>query len=222
MTDGWNRVLGMLRIFLEGYFKRFSVQTRFARWSSRHIRGAAIISKQGSPHKWQYVGPKDLYWIHYAARGMCTMEIVSTSDPNDTSWLTLRAEFIPEVEFEEQRRFLQAFAGNTAAFRAFVARDAESGLLGFAEVAVRTDFVNGCEHRPALFLEGIFVRPEHRGRGVARALCKAAAAWGLEQGCREFASDVYVDDHDSLAAHRGLGFEETERVVYFRKSLAAS
>lgn len=149
------------------------------------------------------------------------MEIVSTSDPNDPSWLALRAEFIPEVEASEQRTFLQAFARDSFAFRAFVAQDARDGLLGFAEVAVRTDFVNGCEHRPALFLEGIFVRPEHRGRGIARALCDAAGRWGLEQGCREFASDVYIDDHDSLAAHLGLGFEETERVVYFRKPLAA-
>jgi aminoglycoside 6'-N-acetyltransferase I len=148
------------------------------------------------------------------------VKIIGTSDPTDAAWLTLRAEFIPEVAPGDQRAFLQAFARDSAAFRAFVAQDPQAGLLGFAEVAVRTDFVNGCEHRPALFLEGIFVRPEHRGRGVARALCDAAARWGLEQGCREFASDVYIDDHDSLAAHRGLGFEETERVVYFRKPLA--
>ena len=148
------------------------------------------------------------------------MNIVSTSDPNDAAWLALRAEFIPEVEPDEQRAFLQAFARDSADFCAFVARDAGGGLLGFAEVAIRTDFVNGCEHRPALFLEGIYVRPEHRGRGVARALCEAAGRWGREKGCREFASDVYTDDHDSLAAHLGLGFEETERVVYFRKILA--
>jgi aminoglycoside 6'-N-acetyltransferase I len=149
------------------------------------------------------------------------LDIVSTNDPNDAAWLTLRTEFIPEAGPEEQRGFLHAFARDSAAFRAFVAQDRQAGLLGFAEVAVRTDFVNGCAHRPALFLEGIYVRPEQRGRGVARALCDAAGRWGLEQGCREFASDVYIDDHDSLAAHRGLGFEETERVVYFRKLLAA-
>jgi len=147
------------------------------------------------------------------------LKIVSTSDPGDAAWLALRAEFIPEESLEEQRRFLAAFARDSKAFRAFVAQDEQAGLLGFAEVSVRTDFVNGCEQRPALFLEGIFVRPEHRGRGVARALCEAAGRWGRQQGCREFASDVYVDDHDSLAAHRGLGFEETERVVYFRKLL---
>jgi aminoglycoside 6'-N-acetyltransferase I len=148
------------------------------------------------------------------------LDITTTSDPDDADWLTLRAEFIPEADPEEQRGFLRAFARDSAAFRAFLARDPQGGLLGFAEVAVRTDFVNGCQHRPALFLEGIFVRPEHRGRGVARSLCDAAGRWGLEQGCLEFASDVYVDDRDSLAAHRGLGFEETERVVYFRKLLA--
>jgi len=147
------------------------------------------------------------------------LDIVSTSDPNDPDWLALRSEFIPEVGVEEQRAFLRDFARDSVAFRAFVASDPQAGLMGFAEVSVRTDFVNGCQHRPALFLEGIFVRPEHRGRGVARALCDAAGRWGVEQGCREFASDVYIDDLDSLAAHRGLGFEETERVVYFSKPL---
>jgi len=149
------------------------------------------------------------------------LDITSTSDPEHAGWLTLRAEFIPEEPIEEQRRFLREFMRLSAAFRAFVASDPEAGLLGFAEVAVRTDFVNGCQSRPALFLEGIFVRPEHRGRGVARALCDAAGRWGLDQGCREFASDVYIDDERSLAAHWGLGFEETERVVYFRKPLLA-
>jgi len=147
------------------------------------------------------------------------LDITRTSDPEDAGWLTLRSEFIPEASIDEQRRFLREFMRGQAAFLAFVATDPQGGLLGFAEVAVRTDFVNGCHHRPALFLEGIFVRPEHRGRGVARALCDEAGRWGVQQGCREFASDVYIDDERSLAAHRGLGFEETERVVYFRKPL---
>lgn len=147
------------------------------------------------------------------------MQITSTADPENADWLTLRGEFIPEEPLDEQRAFLRRFVRESFAFRAFVARDAEAGLLGFAEVAVRTDFVNGCKHRPALFLEGIYTRPAHRGRGVARALCEAAGLWGIEQGCREFASDVYIDDDNSLAAHRGLGFEETERVAYFRKPL---
>lgn len=148
------------------------------------------------------------------------MNITSTNDTDDTAWLALRSEFIPEEPLEAQRAFLRQFLQEAPAFRAFVAQGSDGTLLGFAEVSVRRDFVNGCKHRPALFLEGIYTRPECRGRGVARALCEAAGRWGLGQGCREFASDVYIDDDRSLAAHRGLGFEETERVVYFRKVLS--
>ncbi|MDT8318915.1 MAG: GNAT family N-acetyltransferase [Xanthomonadales bacterium] len=153
------------------------------------------------------------------------MDIRKTRNPADPGWLELRSEFMPEATSGEHRRFLAGLACESVGFCAFIAsaEKPENGggdsLMGFVEVAVRRDFVNGCKHRPALFLEGIFVRPEHRGKGVARALCDMAGAWGAEHGCREFASDVYIDDRDSLAAHRGLGFEETERVVYFRKSL---
>jgi len=150
---------------------------------------------------------------------MTAVRIRETQDTNDIEWISLRGEFIPELGPREQRDFLRAFAANSTAFCAFVASDERNQLAGFAEVSVRSDYVNGCRYRPALYLEGIYVRPGCRGQGIARALCAAAEKWGRGQGCREFASDVYVDDDNSLAAHAGLGFEETERVVYFRKPL---
>ncbi len=51
------------------------------------------------------------------------MDIVSTSDPADRSWLTLRSEFIPEEPIEAQRAFLRDFVQASAAFRAFVASE---------------------------------------------------------------------------------------------------
>jgi aminoglycoside 6'-N-acetyltransferase I len=149
------------------------------------------------------------------------MKIRCTDEPTDRDWLHLRAEFFPEDFPGEHQQFLTSleWAGR---FTAFVANDAQGTPMGFAEVAIRQDYVNGCQHRPALFLEGIYVRPEFRGRGIARALCAAAESFGANHGCREFASDVLIDDHDSLAAHARLGFAETERVVYFCKSIAAA
>ncbi len=92
-------------------------------------------------------------------------------------------------------------------------------VVGFAEAAIRHDYVNGCDTSPVAFLEGLFVDPEYRNRGAARALVAAVADWGRAQGCSEFASDAEIDNVDSLAMHRALGFDETERVVYFRRDL---
>lgn len=147
------------------------------------------------------------------------MNIFCTDNPSDKDWLELRGEFFPEDFPGEHEQFLRSNFG-PGGFTAFVARDADGTAMGFAEVAIRQDYVNGCKFRPALYLEGIYVRPAFRGQGVARELCAAAAGFGASHGCREFASDVFIDDQDSLAAHAALGFAETERVVYFRKIIA--
>lgn len=100
-----------------------------------------------------------------------------------------------------------------------IARGPDEGALGFAEAALRRDYVNGCKTSPVAFLEGIFVKPEARGKGVARAMVGAVEAWAREQGCTEFASDTAPDNFVSQDMHRALGFEETQRVVFFRKVL---
>lgn len=100
-----------------------------------------------------------------------------------------------------------------------IARDDDGSALGFAEAALRHDYVNGCRTSPVAFLEGIYVAPAARKEGVARALVSAVEAWAREQGCSEFASDAPTDNIASFDMHRALGFEETQRVVFFRKVL---
>jgi len=147
------------------------------------------------------------------------MNIRCTQEATDPDWLLLRSEFFPEDFPGEHKQFLQGLS-EAGRFTAFVATTESAGPMGFAEVSIRNDYVNGCQHRPALFLEGIYVRPEFRSQGVARALVSAAAQFGAQKGCQEFASDVLIDDDNSLAAHARLGFAETERVVYFRMPLS--
>lgn len=93
-----------------------------------------------------------------------------------------------------------------------------SSLVGFAELSRRA-YAEGCDTSPVGFLEGWYVAPEYRRQGVGRALVLAAEAWARRQGCREFASDALVENLDSAAAHRALGFEEVEVIRCFRKSL---
>lgn len=100
-----------------------------------------------------------------------------------------------------------------------LALDLDGTPCGFAEATVRSDYVNGTESSPVGFLEGWYVAPEFRGRGVGRALIGAVERWTRDGGCRELASDALLDNTTSHRAHRACGFEETERVVYFRKRL---
>jgi aminoglycoside 6'-N-acetyltransferase I len=50
-------------------------------------------------------------------------------------------------------------------------------------------------------------------------LIAAAEQWSLDRNCSEIASDALLENAASHAMHRSLGFQETERVVYFRKQL---
>lgn len=100
----------------------------------------------------------------------------------------------------------------------------DTEAVGFAEAILRRCHVNGCESlpgEPVAFLEGIYVKPGYRRRGVARALCDRVAAWARAHGAAEFASDALLDNTDSHAMHRALGFTETERVVFFRRTLSS-
>jgi aminoglycoside 6'-N-acetyltransferase I len=48
---------------------------------------------------------------------------------------------------------------------------------------------------------------------------QAVEAWAREQGYTEIASDTWLDNETSIRAHLALGYEESERLVHFRKSL---
>ena len=132
-------------------------------------------------------------------------------------WGELRAALWPEESSVVSVEDMQAALAGDAA--AFLACDGSGLAIGFAEATLRRDYVNGTGSSPVGFLEGWYVTPQWRGRGVGRALVAAIEDWTRQQGCSELASDALLDNTASHAAHAACGFEETERVVYFRKRL---
>jgi aminoglycoside 6'-N-acetyltransferase I len=111
------------------------------------------------------------------------------------------------------------FAGERVMMaEALLAIDDDAGPVGFAELSIRSH-VDGCETNHVGYLEGWFVEPEFRRRGVGAMLIKAAENWARQQGCTEFGSDTWLDNEASIAAHTALGFIETDRVVSFMKPL---
>ena len=104
-------------------------------------------------------------------------------------------------------------------YAAFIAYSEHGEPLAFAEVARRVDHVNGARTSPVAFLEALYVVPHARGRGIATELVAQVCRWAKEQGLRELASDAAFDTVTSHGVHIALGFEETERVVFYRKPI---
>ena len=134
-------------------------------------------------------------------------------------WLGLRQALWPQASAQELRLEAASMLDRPDDAVAFVARDEHGNVVAFAEATLRRDYVNGCSTSPVAFLEGIYVHPQRRNRGLARLLCNAVSDWAAGLGCTEFASDVELHNEASQRAHQALGFDETERVVYYRKEL---
>ncbi len=148
------------------------------------------------------------------------MSTVRPVAPGDrAAWLRMRCALWPEGSEQEHAAEIDAFfAGRAhlplAVLLAFEGADA----VGFAELSIRS-VVDACETDHVAYLEGWYVEPTARRRGLGRALVRAAEEWGRGQGCTEFGSDTEIDNTGSAAAHRALGFEETDQVRCFRKRL---
>ena len=133
------------------------------------------------------------------------------------AWAVLRAKLWPDGSLEEHRGELPGWLADPGT-ASWVAEAAEGVVVGFAEARLRSH-ADGCDTSPVGYLEGWYVEPEWRRRGVGSALVAAFEAWARERGCGEVASDTWPDNEISISAHRRLGFLEVDYAVRFRKLL---
>ncbi len=131
----------------------------------------------------------------------------------------MRQALWPSSENEHATAIAAFFQGDRRnPAEVFVAFDEEDQPIGFAEVSIR-NYAEGCDSDRVAYLEGWYVELPARLKGVGAALVKKAEDWGRSQGCIEFGSDTEIDNPGSAAAHRSLGFSETDRIICFRKVL---
>jgi len=131
-------------------------------------------------------------------------------------WLTMYRQLWPQHNdtalTAEMKRI---FASSKRS--AYVAEH-EGAPTGFAEYALR-DYANGCHSQPVPFLEGIWVSEDYRSKGIARALVEYLERKARLAGFTEFGSDVELSNYQSQLMHERLGFEQTEKVIFYRKVL---
>ncbi len=101
----------------------------------------------------------------------------------------------------------------------FVAEAAHNDLIGFAEVSLRQDHVDGAAICPVPYLEAWFVKASFRRLGVGRSLIAAVEQWAILRGYTQLASDAVLENTLSIRLHKLLGFSEIDRNITFLKTL---
>lgn len=152
------------------------------------------------------------------------MSTVRLAQPTDAAaWLELRHALWPEGSRAEHRADIERFFAGDAQepLAVLLAEDGAEYAVGVAELSIRRHAA-GCRGDRVAYLEGWFVAPQARRRGIGRTLILAAEEWGRSQGCREFASDVQPDNDAGAAAHRALGFTAVGLGRCFRKDLSTT
>ena len=135
----------------------------------------------------------------------------------------MRAALWPESSADEHAQELIPFLEGTASLPLplanLVAEIIDAKLAGFLEVDLRSH-ADGCNPSHAVgYIEGWYVDPEWRGQGIGRKLLAAAEDWARSHGCREMASDTWIDNEVSQRVHEAAGYEVVDRCVHYRKTL---
>jgi aminoglycoside 6'-N-acetyltransferase I len=95
----------------------------------------------------------------------------------------------------------------------------DNEVIGFIELSLRNDYVEGTFTSPVAYIEAIFVKEQYRKQRVGIALVQQAEEWARKKGCSELASDTEISNIASQNFHRQCGFEEANRIVAFVKTI---
>jgi len=144
-----------------------------------------------------------------------TIRRATYEDKSD--WLRMRQGLWPEapiqyLDFDLDDRL------SDPDYAVFVASRADGEIVAFIETGLR-DYGEGCETSPVGYIEAWYVDQHIRGQKLGRELVRVAEGWAREKGCTEMASDTWLENETSIAAHLKLGYQEADRLVHFMKTL---
>lgn len=146
-----------------------------------------------------------------------TISRLAAGDSAVPRYTELRSEMW-DIASDENRHEVEMLLADRERWAIFGACEEGGACVGFLEVRLR-EYAEGASSSPVGYIEGWFVEPRHRERGIGRMLAEAGEDWARSRGCTEMASDAPIDNVSSIRLHHDLGFTEVERLVCFLKNL---
>ncbi|MDB4945235.1 MAG: Histone acetyltransferase [Labilithrix sp.] len=107
----------------------------------------------------------------------------------------------PEAVVATEEDYLRDGFGDRPRFEVLLAED-DGLVIGMALFFFQWSTWRG---RSCLYLEDLFVEPEHRGKGAGIALMKALARRAVDEGCPRFVWQVLDWNEPSIRFYESLG-----------------
>lgn len=136
---------------------------------------------------------------------------------NFNEWLSMALALWPDNGKNELKDEFQKILSSTKE-QAFIYK-LDNEYIGFINLSIRTDYVEGSNSSPVGFVEGIYVKPEYRNRGIAKKLIIKGEEWAKSKGCTQIGSDIEMDNDISYKFHQKVGFNEANRIICFIKDI---
>jgi aminoglycoside 6'-N-acetyltransferase I len=146
-----------------------------------------------------------------------TISIYTVRHEQFAEWLRLRTAVYTGIDLEFHDQEMRRFLADDSK-RCFVADFGCGAVCGMIEVSLR-NVVDGCLTSPVGYIEGVYIDPAQRGAGLSRRLLQYAEEWCRSMGCTEIATDAEFENEEAQRFHEHMGFEETYRIVEYRKKL---
>lgn len=144
------------------------------------------------------------------------MKIVPVSKETLEDCFQMRMELFPSLDADFNKKELEIIIGSSI-FQDFIGyiNDEPAALL---ELSFR-NIVDECLSSPVGYIEGIYIKEKFRGKNYGKKMVEFAEEFFRTNGCTEMASDAEIENTASHKFHLSCGFQETYRIVQFKKNL---
>ncbi len=145
--------------------------------------------------------------VEHTCRRIQSPQLVALDSSDLELYVAMRNDLWPDGEDEHRAEVLELLRGSIA-YRCYLAQAPCTGqVLGLVELGRYQD-------RPAYppgslaFVDGLYVLPEFRGRGMGETLLRAAIAELHTWRCQNIGSDTWSWHQQSRRLHQRCGFRE--------------
>lgn len=175
---------------------------------------AEVILQEGLPPELTYpeIQPVLLKKVHETI-----LAIVEATEADLEPWVYLGLLLWPDHTFQDMTEIFSGILGSKKE-TAFLCRVGQE-YVGFINVSIRVDYVEGSDSSPVGFVEGIYVKESYRKQGIAQRLVTRGEQWAKSLGCSQMGSDIEQHNTASYDFHTRVGFKEANRIICFIKAI---